>query len=54
MSVLRAGREANTRVRRVEDGVVVLEELLADDHVDAGRAAVVDPRVVARAGDAEV
>lgn len=32
--------------RGVENGVVVLKELLADDEVDARRATVADPRVI--------
>jgi hypothetical protein len=53
-SILRAGGEPDTRVSGVEDGVVVLQELLADDEVNARRATVVDPGVVSGARDAEV
>lgn len=41
-------------LRSVEDRVVVLEELLADDEVDARGSTVSDPGVVGAAGETKV
>jgi hypothetical protein len=47
-SRLSAGSKADAAVRGVVDRVEALEELLAEDGVDTGRAAGRDPRVGAR------
>jgi hypothetical protein len=51
---LSTGSETNARVGSVVDGVVVLQELLANDGVDARAATVGDPGVVLARGDTEV
>ena len=51
---LSTGGETNASVGGVKDGVVVLEELLANDGVDTGSTTVVDPGVVLAGGEAEV
>jgi len=38
--------EADTRMRGVVNGVIVLKELLTDEEVDTGRATIVDPGIV--------
>lgn len=51
-----AGSEANAAVGGIEDRVVVLEELLADDEVDIGRGAatITNPRVGVRGAQSVV
>lgn len=51
---LHASGETNAGIGGVEDGVVVLQELLSNDGVDTGAATVVDPSVVLAGAQAVV
>lgn len=50
---LYAGSETNTAVGCVKHGVVLLDELLSNDAVDARRATIIDPCVVLARREAE-
>lgn len=54
MTRLHSGGKANARVGGVKDRVVVLQELLANDGVDAGAATVGDEGVVLALAEAEL
>jgi len=47
---LSGSSKANAGVGSVEDGVVVLQELLADNGIDTRAATIVDPGVVLAGG----
>ncbi len=49
-TALDGGSKADAGVGSVEDGVVVLQELLANNSIDTGAATVVDPGVVLAGG----
>lgn len=52
--LLHSGGEANARVGGIEDGVVVLQELLTNNGVDARSSTVGDPGVEAASGETKV